>query len=152
MSKIKMNATTYDFVSALKMDDIKMLEAIHSPALAIRDKDGNCIFKLMTGTSDATCESGVQFSKKDMNGYAVMTFPMDTAKPADQIRESIYRKVGGIKKYLDQIEVSCAAAVAEETARKNAFIAALTDGTAPTGDVNTTTNDGDTAFTAPVNN
>lgn len=122
MSKIKMNATTYDLVSSLKMDDIKMLEAIHSPALAIRDKDGNCIFKLMTGPNDGTCENGIQFSKKDMNGYAVMTFPMDTAKPADQIREEIYHKVGGLKKYLDQIETSCATAVAEETARKNAFI------------------------------
>lgn len=125
MSKIKMNATTYDLVSALKLDDIKMLESIKSPALSIKDKDGNSIFTLLTGKNSGTNENAVMFAQKDMDGYAVMTFPMDTNKTAAQIRESIYATVGGIKKYLDQIEAAAAAAVSEETERKKAFIADL---------------------------
>lgn len=125
MSKIKMNATTYDLVSALKLDDIKMLESIKSPALSIKDKDGNPIFTLLTGKNSGTNENAVMFAQKDMDGYAVMTFPMDTSKTAAQIRESVYDTVGGIKKYLDQIETAAVAAVAEETARKKAFIADL---------------------------
>lgn len=125
MSKIKMNATTYDLVSALKLDDIKMLESIKSPALSIKDKDGNPIFTLLTGKNSGTNENAIMFAQKDMVGYAVMTFPMDTNKTATQICESIYATVGGIKKYLDQIEAAAAAAVSEETERKAAFIADL---------------------------
>lgn len=125
MSKIKMNATTYDLVSALKLDDIKMLESIKSPALSIKDKDGNPIFTLLTGKNSGTNENAIMFAQKDMDGYAVMTFPMDTNKTATQICESIYATVGGIKKYLDQIEAAAAAAVSEETERKAAFIADL---------------------------
>lgn len=141
MSKIKMNATTYDLVSALKLDDIKMLESIKSPALSIKDKDGNPIFTLLTGKNSGTNENAVMFAQKDMDGYAVMTFPMDTSKTPAQIRESVYATVGGIKKYLDQIEVAAVAAVAEETERKAAFIADLMPET-----------DADTAATAAEQN
>lgn len=125
MSKIKMNATTYDLVSVLKLDDIKMLESIKSPALSIKDKDGNPIFTLLTGKNSGTADNAVMFSQKDMDGYAVMTFPMDTSKTPAQIRESVYATIGGIKKCLDQIEAAAVAAVAEETERKAAFIADL---------------------------
>lgn len=125
MSKIKMNATTYDLVSALKLDDIKMLEAIKSPALSIKDKDGNPIFTLLTGKSSGTAANAIMFAQKDLEGYAVMNFNMDTSKTPEQIRESIYATIGGVKKYLDQIEVAAMAAVAEETERKKAFIADL---------------------------
>ena len=134
MSKIKMNATTYDLVSVLKLDDIKMLESIKSPALSIKDKDGNPIFTLLTGKNSGTNENAVMFAQKDMDGYAVMTFPMDTSKTHAQIRESIYATVGGIKKYLDQIEAAAVVAVAEETERKKAFIADLMPAPAATDD------------------
>ena len=134
MSKIKMNATTYELVSAMKLDDIKMLESINSPALAIRDKDGNCIFKVMSGRSAATCESAVQFADHDVDGFAVMTFAMDTDASKESIYEEMYKTVGAWKGNLDLIEASAAKAVDAEKARKAAFINELggTDAAAET--------------------
>lgn len=125
MSKINVNATTYDLVSTLKLDEIKMLEAIGSPALAIRDKDDNCIFKVMSGKKAATCESAIQFADHDMDGYAVITFPMDTGVKKETMYEKMYGAVGAWKHYLDKIEETAKAAVAEEIARKEAFIKEL---------------------------
>lgn len=125
MSKIKMNATCVDLVSTLKLDEIKMLQSINSPALAIRDKDGNCIFKLMAGQHDGRCADAIMFSQKDMNGYAVMSFPVDTTKTADQIYEEVYSRIGALKGYLDQVEPVAASAVRTENERKAAFIAEL---------------------------
>lgn len=136
MSKIKMNATTYELVSDLKLADIKMLEAIGSPALAIRDKDGNCIFKVMSGRSAATCDTAVQFADHDVDGFAVMTFAMDTDMSKDQIHDEMYKTIGAWKGRLDSIEIEAAEAIKAEKARKAAFIKEL-EGTAAPADTDT---------------
>lgn len=126
MSKIKMNATCVDLVSTLKLDEIKMLQQINSPALTIRDGDGNCIFKLMTAGYDSVTADACTFSQKDMEGYAVMSFPIDTTKGQAEIYEDLYRRIGSVKGYLDQIEPVAVSAVQTESERKAAFIAELT--------------------------
>lgn len=125
MSKIKMNATTCDLVSVLKLDDIKMLQQINSPALTIRDKDGNCIFKLLAAGYDSVTADACTFSQKDMDGHAVMSFPIDTTKDIAEIYEDLYRRIGSVKGYLDQIEPVAVSAVQTESERKAAFIAEL---------------------------
>lgn len=125
MSKIKLNATCADLTSTLKLDEIKMLQQINSPALTIRDKDGNCIFKLMAAGYDSVTADACTFSQKDMEGYAVMSFPIDTTKDRNEIYEDLYRRIGAVKGYLDQIEPVAVAAVQTESERKAAFIAEL---------------------------
>ena len=130
MSKLKMNATCIELVSTLKLDEIRMLQRTNSPALTIRDKDDNCIFKLLAGNVDGLAADGLMFSKCDMNGYAVMAFPFDAGKDADKIYEHAYNVIGAKKGYLDQIEPVAAAAVRTENERKNAFITELRGETA----------------------
>ena len=70
MSKITLNATTFDLISTLSLDDIKLLEKQNPDALAIKDKDGDVQFVVKTGGTmgsiseiEATATTAVQNEK-----------------------------------------------------------------------------------------
>ena len=129
MSKIKLNATTMDLVSVIKFDDIKMLEKTNPEALTIRDHDGNCIFKVMTGKASAVAENALMFAHRDINGYAVITLNFTVPNAAadhEELYSQLYDRIGVARNKLDDIEGQIITAIAKERVNKAAFIAELT--------------------------
>ena len=139
MSKITLNATTFDLISALSLDDIKLLEKQNPDALAIKDKDGDIQFVVKTGNElGSISQYGIVFANKTRDGKAVLTYTLDTNKPADEQLNEIFDKVGAAKAKLDEIEATAATAVQNEKDRKAAFIRELTGET----DAESTTEEG----------
>ena len=104
MSKITLNATTFDLISTLSLDDIKLLEKQNPDALAIKDKDGDVQFVVKTGgTMGSISQYGIVFANKTRDGKAVLTYTLDTNKPADEQLNEIFDKVGAAKAKLDEI-------------------------------------------------
>ena len=129
MSKIKLNATTMDLISVVKLDDLKMLERTNPESLTIRDHDGNCIFKVMTGKESAVTKNALMFAHRDINGYAVITLNFtipNAAADHEALYSQLYDSIGAAKNKLDDIEGQIIAAIAEERVNKAAFIAELT--------------------------
>lgn len=127
MSKITLNATTFDLISTLSLDDIKLLEKQNPDALAIKDKDGDVQFVVKTGgTMGSISQYGIVFANKTRDGKAVLTYTLDTNKPADEQLNEIFNKVGAAKAKLDEIEATATTAVQAEKDRKAAFIRELT--------------------------
>ena len=127
MSKITLNATTFDLISALSLDDIKLLEKQNPDALAIKDKDGDIQFVVKTGGAmGSISQYGIVFANKTRDGKAVLTYTLDTNKPADEQLNEIFDRVGAAKAKLDEIEATAATAVQNEKDRKAAFIRELT--------------------------
>lgn len=127
MSKITLNATTFDLVSALSMDDIKLLEKQNPSALAIKDADGKIQFVVKTGsTMGGISQYGIVFASKTRDGKAVLTYMLDTNKTADEQLNEIFDKVSAAKVKLDEIESTAVTAVQAEKDRKAAFIRELT--------------------------
>ena len=127
MSKITLNATTFDLISTLSLDDIKLLEKQNPDALAIKDKDGDVQFVVKTGgTMGSISQYGIVFATKTRDGKAVLTYALDTNKPADEQLNEIFDKVGAAKAKLDEIEATATTAVQNEKDRKAAFIRELT--------------------------
>lgn len=126
MSKIILNATTYDLISALSLEDIKLLEKQNPDALAIKDKDDNIQFVVMTAPVGAVSTCGISFANQTRDGKAVLTYSLDTTKSADDQLNEIFDKIGAVKAKLDEIESVAATAVQAEKDRKAAFIHELT--------------------------
>ena len=77
MSKITLNATTFDLISTLSLDDIKLLEKQNPDALAIKDKDGDVQFIVKTGgTMGSISQYGIVFANKTRDGKAVLTYTL----------------------------------------------------------------------------
>ena len=139
MSKITLNATTFDLISALSLDDIKLLEKQNPDALAIKDKDGDIQFVVKTGGAmGSISQYGIVFANKTRDGKAVLTYTLDTNKPADEQLNEIFDRVGAAKAKLDEVEATAATAVQNEKDRKAAFIRELTGET----DAESTTEEG----------
>lgn len=127
MSKIILNATTFDLISTLSLDDIKLLEKQNPDALAIKDKDGDIQFVVKTGNElGSISQYGIVFANKTRDGKAVLTYTLDTNKPADEQLNEIFDRVGAAKAKLDEVEATAATAVQNEKDRKAAFIRELT--------------------------
>ena len=129
MSKIKLNATTMDLISVVKFDDIKVLERTNPEALTIRDHDGNCVFKVMTGKESAVAKNALMFAHRNLDGYAVITLNFTVPNAAadhEALYSNLYDSIGAAKNKLDDIEGQIIAAIAEERVNKAAFIAELT--------------------------
>lgn len=127
MSKIILNATTFDLISALSLDDIKLLEKQNPDALAIKDKDGDIQFVVKTGgTTGSISQYGIVFANKTRDGKAVLTYTLNTNKTADEQLNEIFDRVGAAKAKLDEIEGVAAIAVQNEKDFKAAFIRELT--------------------------
>ena len=127
MSKIVMNATTYDLISALPLDDIKLLEKQNPGALTIKDEDGDVQFLVKTGgVVGSAGHYGIVFANKTRDGKAVLTYTLDTTKSADEQLNEIFDKLGAVKAKLDEIEPVAAEAVQAEKDRKAVFIQELT--------------------------
>lgn len=127
MSKITLNATTFDLISALSLDDIKLLEKQNPDALAIKDKDGNIQFVVKTGNElGSISQYGIVFANKTRDGKAVLTYTLNTNDTADQQLNEIFDRVGAVKAKLDEIEGVAITAVQNEKDRKAAFIRELT--------------------------
>ena len=127
MSKITLNATTFDLISTLSLDDIKLLEKQNPDALAIKDKDGDIQFVVKTGNElGSISQYGIVFANKTRDGKAVLTYTLDTNKTADEQLNEIFDRVGAAKAKLDEIEGVAAIAVQNEKDRKAAFIRELT--------------------------
>ena len=98
MSKITLNATTFDLISTLSLDDIKLLEKQNPDALAIKDKDGDIQFVVKTGgTMGSISQYGIVFANKTRDGKAVLTYTLDTNMAADEQLNEIFNKVGAAK-------------------------------------------------------
>ena len=69
---------------------------------------------------------GIVFANKTRDGKAVLTYTLDTNKPADEQLNEIFDKVGAAKAKLDEIEATATTAVQAEKDRKAAFIRELT--------------------------
>ena len=139
MSKITLNATTFDLISTLSLDDIKLLEKQNPDALAIKDKDGDIQFVVKTGNElGSISQYGIVFANKTRDGKAVLTYTLDTNKPADEQLNEIFDRVGAAKAKLDEIEGVAAIAVQNEKDFKAAFIRELTGET----DAESTTEEG----------
>ena len=130
MSKIVMNATTVDLISALTIDNITLLSKMNPDALCLKDKDGDTKFKVMTAITDCIGQYGIAFKDKDRNGHAVITFSYKTDLPQNELFDAIFDKVGRAKVQLDEIEKQALIAVEAENERKAAFVAELTGDTA----------------------
>ena len=127
MSKITLNATTFDLISALSLDDIKLLEKQNPDALAIKDKDGNIQFVVKTGNElGSISQYGIVFANKTRDGKAVLTYTLNTNDTADEQMNEIFDRVGAAKAKLDEIEGVATTAVQNEKDRKAAFIRELT--------------------------
>lgn len=89
MANIKVIGDAMIVTSAIKMEDIKLLQCLDADGLIARDKDDEPVYAVFTGDSGFMGDTGIRFTGADSNGFATVTILLP---PASQTQREEYIK------------------------------------------------------------
>ena len=73
MANIKVIGDAMIVTSAIKMEDIKLLQRLDADGLIARDKDDEPVYAVFTGASGFMEDTGIRFTGADRDGFATVT-------------------------------------------------------------------------------
>lgn len=79
MANIKVIGDAMIVTSAIKMEDIKLLQRLDPDSLVARDKDDEPVYAVFTGNSGFMENTGIRFTGTDRNGFATTTILLPSA-------------------------------------------------------------------------
>ena len=128
MAKIKLMGDQLAIVSAMKLDELKVIERRKPEALKLKDAEGkNVVFAVGVGCAPSISKYGVVFAAQEViGGKAIYTMPA----PSDdsvEVRKFINENWGTIVFDLNKVEEQCAVAFTE-IAAEEAQIATMIEG------------------------
>ena len=84
MANIKVIGDAMIVTSAIKMEDIKLLQRLDPDSLVARDKDDEPVYAVFTGDSGFMENTGIRFTGADSNGFATVTILLPPASQAQR--------------------------------------------------------------------
>lgn len=84
MANIKVIGDAMVVTSAIKMEDIKLLQRLDADSLVARDKNDEPVYAVFTGDSGFMGGTGIRFTGADNNGFATVTILLPPATQAQR--------------------------------------------------------------------
>lgn len=84
MANIKVIGDAMVVTSAIKMEDIKLLQRLDADSLVARDKNDEPVYAVFTGDSGFMGDAGIRFTGADSNGFATVTILLPPASQTER--------------------------------------------------------------------
>lgn len=84
MANIKVIGDAMIVTSAIKMEDIKLLQRLDADGLIARDKDDEPVYAVFTGDLGFMEDTGIRFTGADSNGFATVTILLPPASQTER--------------------------------------------------------------------
>lgn len=115
----------YVLTSAVKREDLLLVQKYNPKALKVKDKDGNDLFAVGT-TGNGVSAHGISFGSANAEGYAIVTGEIGKLEPGQTAGEWVADLVGGALEYINRLETTIPEAVAAITASRSELIGSIT--------------------------
>lgn len=125
MAKINIIGDAVVVTSTIKFSDIQKLEKLKPDILAIKDDDGNEVFRIATGERAKVASFGVVFSGETRDERKLATVTMAVSETDGDIREVVADLLGETLEYLAAVETQVACKLPEILRRRDALIASI---------------------------
>lgn len=129
--KLFRNLKKYTLTSSVKTADIALLKKYNPEALVIKDKEGNVKFAIgYNEGKSSVAPFGITFGSTDVATGAAMVVGSlpETADTAEKCGDYVADAVGKALAYVNTLEETIPAAVADVTAARSALIGSITEG------------------------
>ena len=129
MAKIQVLGDSIVITSAIKAEDIKLVERYNPKALELRDEEGAVYFKVAVG-SGSISKYGISFGgiARDGSGAATLTLAFEGATEPDKVKDQIADAFGVAIANLNAIEAGLPAVIEGIAAQKAEVVANITVG------------------------
>lgn len=104
MAKIKVCGEVMILTSTVKLADIQRLEKTNPDVLAIKDAEGNEVFRVATGDTGKITTYAAVFSGETRDERKLATLTMGLPESDDDIREVIADAIGGSIAKISEVE------------------------------------------------